>query len=184
MNNGAVAQNFDGALTANNKLGNVTITKSGVASTTVDMDIAGNFTTSNAGSVFNTNNKYIKVAGNFTNAAGNSTFTNVIPGGYLEFNGAAAQTYSPGGILTLENVVMNNSGAGVNLVGSDMLIGPTGTLDLTLGKLITSPALKLLFKILIRSQSSTTIHLVLFREIFNASYPALPRVMIFLLAIH
>jgi len=143
MNNGAVAQNFDGALTANNKLGNVTITKSGVASTTVDMDIAGNFTTSNAGSVFNTNNKYIKVAGNFTNASGNSTFTNVIPGGYLEFNGAAAQTYSPGGILTLENVVMNNSGAGVNLVGSDMLIGPTGTLDLTLGKLITSPALKI-----------------------------------------
>ena len=142
MNNGVVLQNFDGAFTANNKLGNVTITKSGIANTNVDMDIAGNFTTSNAGSVFNTNNKYIKVGGNFTNAAGNSTFTNVIPGGYLEFNGTAAQNYSPGGILTLENVVINNSGAGVNLVGSDMLIGPTGSLDLSIGKIITTPSLE------------------------------------------
>ncbi len=140
MNNGSVAQAFDGALTSNNKLGNVTITKSGVASANVDMDIAGNFTTSNAGSIFNTNNKYIKVGGNFINAAGNSTYTNVIPGGTLEFNGSTTQNYSPGGLLTLENVVMNHSGPGVNLVGNNMLIGLTGTLDLSLGKIITTPA--------------------------------------------
>ncbi|MBK6988648.1 MAG: hypothetical protein IPH33_10660 [Bacteroidetes bacterium] len=150
MNNGAVAQNFDGALTANNKLGNVTITKSGVASTTVDMDIAGNFTTSNAGSVFNTNNKYIKVAGNFTNASGNSTFTNVIPGGYLEFNGAAAQTYSPGGILTLENVVKFRQ----ELLLSDQICSWQRS-DLT--EIITSPALP-------KFSPFNTIHLVLFRK--------------------
>lgn len=140
MNNGAVPQTFDGALTANNKLGNVTITKSGIASTVVDIDIAGNFTTSNAGSIFNTNSKYIKVGGNFTNAAGDATFINVVPGGTIEFNGTTAQNYSPGGLLTLENVVMNHSGTGVNLLGNDMLIGLTGTLDLTSGKIITSPA--------------------------------------------
>lgn len=137
MNNGAVAQTFDGSLTAPNKLGNVTITKTAPANANVDMDIAGNLTTSNAGSAFNTNNKYIKVGGNFNNAAGATTYTNVVPGGTLEFNGSAAQNYSPGGLLTLENVRVNNSGTGVNLVGNNMLIGTTGTLDLSLGKIIT-----------------------------------------------
>jgi len=140
MNNGAIAQTFDGALTGNNKLGNVTITKSGIASTAVDIDIAGNFTTSNTGSVFNTNNRYIKLGGNFTNASGDVTFINVVPGGTLEFNGTTTQNYSPGGLLTLENVVMNHTGTGVNLSGNDMLIGLTGTLDLTSGKIITTPA--------------------------------------------
>ena len=141
MNNGSVAQAFDGSLTANNKLGNVTITKTGSAVTAVtDMDIAGNLTTSNVSSVFNSNNKYIKVAGNFLNSVGSTTYTNVIPGGYLEFNGSSAQNYSPGGVLTLENVVINNSGPGVNLVGSNMLIGPSGYLELRLGKIITTPS--------------------------------------------
>lgn len=142
MNNGAVSQTFDGALTGANKLGNVTITKTGPAATNADMDIAGNFTTSNITSVFNTNNKYIKVGGNFNNAAGNTTFTNVVPGGFLEFNGTAAQNYSPGGVLTLENVLMNHAGPGVNLIGNDMLIGSTGTLDLSRGKIITTPGLE------------------------------------------
>ena len=71
----------------------------------------------------------------FTNASGDATFINVVPGGTLEFNGTTTQNYSPGGLLTLENVVMNHTGTGVNLSGNDMLIGLTGTLDLTSGKL-------------------------------------------------
>ncbi|MFN8166519.1 MAG: T9SS type A sorting domain-containing protein [Bacteroidia bacterium] len=137
MNNGAVPQAFDGSLTGNNKLGNVVITKTGTATALVDMDIAGNFTTSNATSVFNTNNHYLKVGGNFTNAAAGTTFTNVVPGGTLEFNGTGLQTYSPGGNLTLENVKLNNTGSGVTLSGSNMIVGVTGSLDLTSGKIQT-----------------------------------------------
>ncbi|MBK9543343.1 MAG: T9SS type A sorting domain-containing protein [Bacteroidetes bacterium] len=144
MNNAAVSQTFDGLLTGTNKLGNVTITKTGPANANVDMDIAGNFTTTNPTSIFNTNNKYIRVGGHFTNAAGNATFTNVVPGGFLEFYGAGPQNYSPGGTLTLENVVLNHSGSGVSLVGSNMIIGSTGTLDLTRGKIITTPALEVI----------------------------------------
>lgn len=146
MNNGAVAQTFDGALTNNNKLGNVTITKTGVAATNADIEVAGNFTTTNATSIFNTNNKYFTIGGNFINASGNTTFTNVIPGGSLEFNGSIAQNYSPGGILTLENVILHHGGTGVTLVGNNMLIGSTGTLDLTFGKIITSAAFEVTMK--------------------------------------
>jgi hypothetical protein len=137
FNNSSVTHTISGNLTGINKLGNLTITKTG-GSVIINnpLDIGGNFTTSNATSVFNANGQYIKIAGNFTNAAGSTTFTN-IGTGTLEFNGTAAQNYSPGGSLTLNNVVMNHTGTGVTLVGNHMITGTAGTLTLTQGKIIT-----------------------------------------------
>ena len=133
---GSATQTLDGALTGTNKLGNVTITKSGGSViANADIDIAGNFITSNSTSIFNANGKYIKLAGNFTNFSGSTTFTGVGTG-TLEFNGAANQNYSPGGALTLKNVKMNQTTTSlVTLVGYNMTVG--GTLTLTNGRIAT-----------------------------------------------
>lgn len=138
FNNGAVTHTLNGNLTGTNKLGNLTITKTGgsvIANNPID--IGGSFTTSNATSVFNSNGQYIRLAGNFNNAAGATTYTNTA-GGTLEFNGSSAQNYSPGGTLTLNNVIMNHTGPGVTLIGNNMMIGTAGTLTLTSGKIITN----------------------------------------------
>lgn len=139
FNNGSTVQNINGTLTGTNALPNVTITKTGGSvSLNNNCDIAGTFTTSNSTSVFNTTGKYIKLKGNFVNATGNTTFSNTGTTGTLEFNGTAAQTYNQGSAqLDLNNVVMNHTGPGVTLQ-TNMFIKPTtGTLTLTLGKMIT-----------------------------------------------
>jgi hypothetical protein len=50
----------------------------------------------------------------------------------FKFNGSAAQTYSPNGILTLHNVEISNTGAGVTL-NNDLILNSTGVLTLTNG---------------------------------------------------
>ncbi|HET6246019.1 MAG: hypothetical protein H0V01_09935 [Bacteroidetes bacterium] len=137
FNNGTVNQTISGNLTGTNSLGNFTVTKAGGTVTFLsDIDIAGNFTTSTNTSVVNANSRYISVKGNFTNAAAGTTFTNV-GSGTLSFNGATAQTYSPGGALTLNNVIMQHTGTGVTLSGNHMILGTSGNLTLTQGKIIT-----------------------------------------------
>jgi hypothetical protein len=133
---------LSGSLTGGNKLGNVTITDlAGGANCTVTanaaVEIGGTFTTSNSTSIFNLNGQNFTLGGDFTNAAAGTTFTNAA-GSTFTFNGSAAQSYSPGGSLTLNNVTMNHSGAGVSLSTSgtpDLIIG--GVLTLTNGKIIT-----------------------------------------------
>lgn len=139
FNNAAVNQSINGALVGADKFGNLTITKTGGTVTlNNNIDIGGTFTTTNNTSVFNTNGNYIRVAGNFANANGSSTFTNVGTTGTLEFNGTAAQTYNQGtSTLTLNNVLMNHTGTGVTAL-THMVIGTSGTLTLTLGKIITN----------------------------------------------
>jgi hypothetical protein len=143
FNNGTINQNIDGSISGTNGIGNLTITKTGGALNLLqNIDIKGTFTTSNATSVFNTNGKYIKLAGNFTNSAGGTTFTNVgTTTGTLEFNGATSQLYTPGSALTLNNVVMNHTSTGVTLAG-DMTLGTSGTLTLNIGKIITGATYK------------------------------------------
>jgi len=144
FDNAAVAQSINGSFTGANKFGNLTVTKTG-GSVTVNnnIDIGGTFTTSNSTSVLNSNNFYIKLAGNFVNAAGNTTFTNTGTTGTLEFNGAAAQTYNQGSTqLDLNNVVMNNTTGGVTLQTDMNIKSTTGTLTLTLGKIITTASYK------------------------------------------
>jgi hypothetical protein len=133
FSNASVIQNMNGSMVGSDKFGNLQITGMGV-SLNQNLDVGGSFTV-NSGSVFNTNGYYMKVAGNFT-AAGSTSFTNVT--GTLEFNGTSAQNYTPGGALTLNNVVMNHTGTGVTLVGNNMVLGTSGVLTLTQGKIITN----------------------------------------------
>lgn len=139
FNNAAVAQSISGSLTGTNKFGHLTITKTGGSVTlNNNLDIGGNFTTSNGTSVFNSNNYDIKVAGNFVNNNGNTTFTNTGTLGTLTFNGTAAQTYNQGSSqLDLNNVVMSHTSTGVTLLTNMNIKSTTGTLTLTQGKIIT-----------------------------------------------
>lgn len=60
-----------------NKLGNVTLSKvNGTAIANDDLDIAGNFLNSGASSIFDMNNKYIRLSGHLQNSSGNLTIIN------------------------------------------------------------------------------------------------------------
>ncbi|MFH2143670.1 MAG: GEVED domain-containing protein [Bacteroidota bacterium] len=137
FNNGSVAQTISGSLTGVNKIGGLTITKTGSSVTLNNaIDIGGNFTTSNTTSIFNANNQVVKIAGNF-NTASNATLTNC-PN--IEFNGTVIQTYTnSSGTITWTNVIMNNSGGGMTLTGtatSNLVIA--GALTLTNGIIYTA----------------------------------------------
>ena len=147
-----VSHSLNGTLSSSSRLGNLTITDvagstncSVVANT--NLELLGNFTTSNATSIFNLNSKNLTIAGNLMNAAGATTFTNTA-NSTITFNGTIAQTYSPNQsastpILTLNNVVMNHTGTGVSISTTNtpnMVLGASGQLTLTLGKIITPNA--------------------------------------------
>lgn len=135
---------LNGTLSGTSKLGNLTITDvAGSTNCTVtantDIELSGNFTTSSATSIFNLNGNILTVGGNFTNASAGTTFTGVA-GSTVVFDGTAAQTYSPGGALTLNNVTMNHSGPGVSITATgtpNMILGTSGVLTLTNGRIIT-----------------------------------------------
>lgn len=136
---GTGTQNVTGSFVNADGFHHLTVTKaSGTVVLNNDIDVKGNFTTTNATSIFNSNNRYVKVAGNFTNAAGNTTYTNPAPTGTLEFNGAAAQIYNQGSSqLDLNFVLMNHTSTGVTLVTNMFIISGTGSLTLTAGKINT-----------------------------------------------
>jgi hypothetical protein len=138
FDNGSANHQMTGAFVGADALGNLVITQTGGAVTlNNNVDLKGNFTTSNATSVLNLNGRYLRVAGNFTNAAGNTTVTNTA-GSTVEFNGTGAQTYNQGSsTLTLNNVVMNHTGPGVTCA-TNMVLGTSGVMTLTLGRLITN----------------------------------------------
>ena len=149
FNDNTNTHSINGTLSGSSSLGNLTITDvAGSNNCTVvantDIEITGNFTTTNATSIFNLNGNNLSLNGNFSNAAGATTFTNTA-NSTIFFNGTAAQTYSPNTVaasptLTLNNVVMNNSGAGVTISTTNtpnMILGTAGTLTLTAGKIVT-----------------------------------------------
>lgn len=142
---GGANQTMIGNLVGANRLGNLTIQK-GAASGTVtlmnDIEIGGNFITVNSTSIFNSNQKYVSVAGNFYNNNGNTTYTNTGTTGTLEFNGAGLQTYHQGSSqLDLNNVIVNNTaaiGSGVTLATDMFIKAATGTLTLNVGTITTT----------------------------------------------
>ena len=142
FNDDVTTHQLTGNFVGTSKLGNLTITDvAGGTNCTLtinnSVDIGGNFTTSTATSIFNSNGKYITVDGNFINSSGNTTFSNTGSTGTLEFNGAAAQTFTQGSSqLDLNNVVMNNSSTGLTLL-TNMYIKNTGVLSLTNGVMNT-----------------------------------------------
>lgn len=135
---GTVLQNITGSTTGANRFGNLTVTKTtGSVILNQNTDVGGALTISNGTSIFNINGKYLKVGGNFSNNNGSTTITGAA-GSTVEFNGTGAQTYNQGAsTLTLNNVTMNHTGTGVALF-THMVIGTSGTLTLTLGKIITN----------------------------------------------
>ena len=137
-------QNVSGNFTGLNKFGNLTVTKpaaSGSVNLLNDIEIGGNFLTSSTTSIMNSNNKYVTLAGDFTNNNGNSTFTNTGTLGTLEFNGSGNQDYNQGSTqLDLNKVIVNNTaaaGAGVNLITNMFVKATTGTLTFVLGTITT-----------------------------------------------
>jgi hypothetical protein len=138
------AHALNGTLSGTSSLGNLVITDAaGSTNCTVtantDIQLKGNFTTSNATSIFNLNSRILTLAGNFSNASAATTFTGVTSSTVI-FNGTTAQTYSPGGALPLNNVTMSHTGTGVSITTSgtpNMIIGTSGVLTLTSGKIIT-----------------------------------------------
>jgi hypothetical protein len=116
FDNASVVHTISGNLTGTNKLGNLTINKTGGSVVLAcNLDIGGNFTTQNTTSILNVDNYYLKVGGNFSTAA-NTTITNCPT---IEFNGVIPQTYrNNSGVLTFPNVVMNNTGGGMVLTGT------------------------------------------------------------------
>jgi hypothetical protein len=152
-----ITHTMSGSFTGTNALGNLTLTASGAGlqvNLLSDLDLKGNFTTSNANSIFNTNTNYIKVKGNFVNATGNTTFTGIGTVGTLEFNGTAAQTYNEGSsVLDLNYVVMNHTGTGVTLQTDMNIKATTGTLTLTLGKIITTAS----YKVVVNNSTTSSV---------------------------
>lgn len=137
FDNAAANQSIAGSLQGVDKVGNLVITKTGGTVTfTNNIDIGGSFTTSNGTSVANFNARYVRVAGDFNNFNGATTVTGV-GAGVLEFNGTGAQNYNQGAsLLTLNHVVMLHTGPGVTLL-TNMVVGTSGILTLTSGKIIT-----------------------------------------------
>jgi len=144
-----IAHSLNGTLSGSSSLGNLLITDlAGGANCTVttntDLELTGNFTTSNANSIFNLNGKNLNIAGNLTNSSGATTFINTA-NSTVTFDGTTVQIYSPNQnvatpILTLNNVVMNHTGTGVSIATTNtpnMVLGTVGTLTLTQGKIIT-----------------------------------------------
>jgi hypothetical protein len=152
-----ITHTMSGNFTGTSALGNLTLTASGAGmqvNLLNNLDLKGTFTTSNANSIFNTNGNYIKLAGNFVNATGNTTFTNTGTTGTLEFKGTSAQTYNQGSSqLDLNAVVMNHTGTGVTLLTDMNIKATTGTLTLTLGKIITTSS----FKVIVSNSTPTSV---------------------------
>jgi hypothetical protein len=151
LSNAAVNQNLDGNLLAPNAFGNVTITKTGgTVSILQNAEARGDFSVTNNTSVFTMNTKNLKVGGNFSNLG------NFIPStGVLEFNGTAAQTYSNTGLNGAEvgNVKMNHTSTGLTLL-TNMVLNTTGSLDLTLGRIITNA-----FEVSAKNRASASVNI-------------------------
>lgn len=130
---------LSGQMTGTSAIGNLTISQlAGTVSLQNDIAFKGNFTTVGPTSIFNTNGYRVAVAKNFYNGAGNTTFSNTGTSGTLEFNGTGTQLYSQGLLpLDLNNVILNNTDAGVVLLSDMYIKSGTGTLTLTSGKITT-----------------------------------------------
>ena len=139
---GSANQTINGNITTTNKFGNLVINKSGGSvSLNATVEVARDFTTQNGTSIFNCNGQTLAIGGNFNNFNGTATFQSPA-GSTLKFIGSAPQTFANiGSNLTLNNVTMaqpiNSSvtlGAGAF---NNMIIGTSGILTLTSGKIIT-----------------------------------------------
>ena len=145
--NGTGTQNISGNLTGANKFSNFMVTKTtGTANLLNNIEAGQDLITSSATSILNTNGVTITLGRDFRNSTGATTFTGINSSSALIFNGTGAQVYNPNmnaaaPILTLNNVTMLNTGSGVTISATNtpnMVLGTSGVLTLTSGKIITN----------------------------------------------
>ena len=136
---GSGLQTISGILNTPNSFANLVINKpSGSVQLLTNIDVSENFTTVNATSIFNINGKYMKVAGNFTNFSGTTTFTGV-GGSTVEFNGTGAQTFSNTNLpqILFNRVRMNKTGGRLYLTGVNSIMNIDTALTLNSGIIYT-----------------------------------------------
>lgn len=136
---GTENQTINGGVTGTNSLANLLIDKTaGNVQANTNVDVRENFTTLNNTSIFNINGRILRVGGNFTNAAGGTTFTG-IGGSTVEFNGTGVQNFTNNsGVITLNRVFMNKTGTTpLNLVGNWSKMDIDSFLTLTGGRIVT-----------------------------------------------
>jgi hypothetical protein len=143
---GSASQTINGNFNVPNSFPNLVINKtSGSVVLQTNIDVAENFTVSNATSIFNIGGKYMKLGGHFTNW-NSSTFTG-IGGSTIEFNGMLSQNYSnTNGIATLNRVKINKPSGKVYLTGSNSSMNIDSVLTLSSGNIATSSTLEVYVK--------------------------------------
>jgi Secretion system C-terminal sorting domain len=137
---GTGTQTLTGSFENSDAFFNFTVNKlTGTVLLANNIDVDGNFLTSNNTSILNTAGLRVRVGGNFTNAQGNTTFSNTGTTGTLGFIGTGARTYTQGSTqLDLNFVTMGKTSGGTVTLTTNMFIkAATGTLTLTDGKFIT-----------------------------------------------
>jgi len=140
---GTGLQNLTGSFVGADAFHHFTVTKaSGSVFLNNDITINGDFTTVNATSILNTNQKYIRLAGDFDNFDGNTTYFNTGSAGTLDFIGNGNQFYDQGtSQLDLNFVIMNSTAAlgdAVDLLTNMHIKATTGTLTLNTGTITTN----------------------------------------------
>lgn len=131
--NAAVPQTMNGNFIYPNTIGNLTVNKSGASLNLMqNLEMSGNLLIQTSNSVLNANNKSIKLEGNLSNNLGQLNMDTI---GVLELRGTGVQSYLNNDTLT--NVIINNSGGGIDL-SSRMLLNNKGALTLTNGKIVTN----------------------------------------------
>jgi hypothetical protein len=137
---GTGTQTITGAFENSDAFHNFTVNKLlGSVVLADNIDVKGNFLTNNNTSILNTAGRRVRVGGNFTNARGNTTFSNTGTAGNLTFNGTGAQSYTQGSLQLDLNFVTMNKPSGVLTLNSNMFIkSNTGTLTLTSGVITTN----------------------------------------------
>jgi hypothetical protein len=133
-------QELNGNLTGVNALGNLYIDKgSGSVQLYTSLEIKGDFLSNSTTSWINTRGNEVYLGGNFRNSNGATSFRGVGTTGSLIFNGTQEQSYSQGASnLNLQNVVIQNTGAGVSLLTDMRIKNNTGTLTLIEGVIRTN----------------------------------------------
>lgn len=131
FNNAAVNQSIGGNLISPNKFGNFTVNKTGgIVSLNENLDLQGALTIQTAASRMDALNKTISLRGNLACSGKLKMGTT----GNLIFTGTTSQLYSNADTAT--NIIINKASSSVTLT-SNMLIGATGNLILTVGKITT-----------------------------------------------
>lgn len=127
-----------------NNFYHVEFAKSGAATVTLNTNIYAQGNDSIYGGIVNNNSKNTEVGGNFYNYNGSTSFIGVAGASTLTFTrrSGANQNFRNDGVnLTLNNVTMNQIAAGTlslfNNATSNLITGASGTLTLTMGRIIT-----------------------------------------------